>query len=215
MRSLQIIDGFDNQSPGLNFSLGNFLGASDLDVIKVDLIVGASSAFYGPNAFNGVISMETKNPFFQRGLAASVKAGERNLLETAVRWGDAVANKAGNDWFAYKFNLSYLRADDWEAQNYGPVDGSSVPANNPGRFDAVNIYGDEYTPATDFSTFDPWSYPGLGNWYRTGYKEEDLVDYDTKNFKSNVALHFRTKPSAEEILLRSSLGSNYANGTTV
>ena len=89
VRSLQIIDGVDNQSPGLNFSLGNFLGASELDVVKVDLIVGASSAFYGPNAFNGVISMETKNPFYQKGLSASVKAGERSLLETAIRWGDA------------------------------------------------------------------------------------------------------------------------------
>ena len=29
VRSLQIIDGVDNQSPGLNFSLGNFLGASE------------------------------------------------------------------------------------------------------------------------------------------------------------------------------------------
>ncbi|HRH39546.1 MAG TPA: carboxypeptidase-like regulatory domain-containing protein, partial [Flavobacteriales bacterium] len=30
VRSLQLIDGVDNQSPGLNFSLGNFLGSSDL-----------------------------------------------------------------------------------------------------------------------------------------------------------------------------------------
>ena len=28
VRSLQVIDGVDNQAPGLNFSLGNFLGAS-------------------------------------------------------------------------------------------------------------------------------------------------------------------------------------------
>ena len=37
VRSLQIIDGVDNQAPGLNFSLGNFLGSSELDVNKVDL----------------------------------------------------------------------------------------------------------------------------------------------------------------------------------
>ena len=61
VRSLQLIDGVDNQSPGLNFSLGNFLGASELDVQKVDLVVGASSAYYGPNAFNGVIAMTTKS----------------------------------------------------------------------------------------------------------------------------------------------------------
>lgn len=215
VRSLQIIDGIDNQSPGLNFSLGNFLGASDLDVVKVDLIVGASSAFYGPNAFNGVISMETKNPFFQKGLSASVKVGERNLLETAIRWGDAVKNSDGNEWMAYKFNLSHLRADDWVADNFDPVDGSRVTANNPGRYDAVNIYGDEYTPATDFSTFEPWTYPGLGTWYRTGYREQDLVDYDTRNTKANLALHFRTKPLLKENSPEIILGSNYANGTTV
>ena len=66
VRSLQLIDGVDNQSPGLNFSLGNFLGTSELDILKVDLVVGASSAFYGPNAFNGVISMTTKDPFYQK-----------------------------------------------------------------------------------------------------------------------------------------------------
>lgn len=66
VRSLQIIDGVDNQAPGLNFSLGNFLGSSELDVLKVDIVVGASGAYYGPNAFNGVISMETKSPFSTR-----------------------------------------------------------------------------------------------------------------------------------------------------
>ena len=43
VRSLQLIDGMDNQSPGLNFSLGNFLGSSDLDVMSVDIVAGASS----------------------------------------------------------------------------------------------------------------------------------------------------------------------------
>ncbi len=79
VRSLQIIDGVDNASPGLNFSLGNFLGASDLDVNKVDLVVGASSAFYGPNAFNGVISMTTRSPFYNPGLEFSFKTGNRGL----------------------------------------------------------------------------------------------------------------------------------------
>ena len=71
VRSLQIIDGVDNQAPGLNFSLGNFLGASELDVMKVEIIQGASSAYYGPNAFNGVISMTTRSPFIRPGRAIS------------------------------------------------------------------------------------------------------------------------------------------------
>ena len=103
VRSLQIIDGVDNQAPGLNFSLGNFLGSSELDVLKVDLIVGASGAFYGPNAFNGVISMETKNPFYQKGFSASLKGGERNMADLAMRWADVVKNSSGEEVFGYKY----------------------------------------------------------------------------------------------------------------
>ena len=43
VRSLQIIDGVDNQAPGLNFSLGNFLGASEMDLQRVEIIAGANS----------------------------------------------------------------------------------------------------------------------------------------------------------------------------
>ena len=38
VRTLQIIDGVDNASPGLNFALGNFLGASELDLMMVEVI---------------------------------------------------------------------------------------------------------------------------------------------------------------------------------
>ena len=92
VRSLQIIDGVDNQSPGLNFSLGNFLGSSELDIKRVEIIQGASSAYYGPNAFNGVISMETTNPFMQPGLSIQYKFGSRNLFENSVRLAEKFQN---------------------------------------------------------------------------------------------------------------------------
>ena len=217
VRSLQIIDGVDNQAPGLNFSLGNFLGASDLDVSKVDLVVGASSAFYGPNAFNGVISIESKNPFVHRGLAVSLKTGERSLLEGAIRYADVVKNKQGQPFFAYKFNLFGLRANDWVADNYDPItesEGNQVfsAANNPGGRNAVNIYGDEYT-ARFVSTYD--SRAGLNSFHRQGYREIDVVDYNTKNAKAGAAFHFRLKPEQEFDSPELILASNYGTGTTV
>lgn len=215
VRSLQIIDGIDNQAPGLNFSLGNFLGSSELDVLKVDLIVGASSAFYGPNAFNGVIAMETKNPFFQKGLSASVKGGERNMAEVALRWADVFKNKNGDEFIGYKFNFSYLRADDWNANNYDPVYNSRSDATNPGRWDGVNVYGDEYRSNMDLTTAAPWNYIGLGRFHRTGYKETDLVNYNTENLKSSAAIHFRTKPSEKEASPEFIISSNFGTGTTV
>ena len=215
VRSLQVIDGVDNQAPGLNFSLGNFLGSSELDVLKVDLVQGASSSFYGPNAFNGVISMETKNPFYQKGLSVSAKYGERNLFETALRYAATTKNKKGFESFGYKVNFSFLRADDWVADNYDAVTGTVSAKTNPGGYDAVNIYGDEYQAGNDLSSAAPWLFPGIGVWHRPGYKEIDLVDYGTKNIKANAALHFRTKPSQKDESPELILGGNFGNGTTV
>ena len=215
VRSLQIIDGVDNQAPGLNFSLGNFLGSPELDVVKVDLIQGASSPFYGPNAFNGVISMESKNPFYFRGLAGSVKVGERNLVETAFRFAESVNNRDSLPFMAYKINFSYLRADDWEAENYDPVYETTRDQTNPGGYNAVNVYGDEYFPGNDFSTAQPWTYPGLDIYYRKGYREIDLVDYDTRNTKANAALYFRTSPKRLDDSPELIFASSFGNGTTV
>lgn len=216
VRSLQIIDGVDNQAPGLNFSLGNFLGATELDLQRVEVIHGASSAYYGPSAFNGVISMETKNPFFNKGLSALVKAGERNLIETAIRWADVIENSDGDDFFAYKLNFSYMSADDWVANNYDPVFGSLVDETNPGRFDAVNIYGDEYRTNMDLTSAQLSSpFAGLGQWHRRGYREKDLVDYDTRNIKANFGLYFRTQPSRGLESPELKWTSSYSTGTTV
>ena len=213
VRSLQLIDGVDNQSPGLNFSLGNFLGAADLDVMKVDVIAGASSAFYGPGAFNGVINITTKDTFVFHGLDASVKFAERNMKEFGVRWADVFKDKNGTDRFAYKINLYYLTANDWKANNYNPIYQSDVPASNPGRYDAINIYGDEeFSAANNNFTLpsEQLDYPGLGHFYRSGYKESDLVDYSLKNIKFNTSLHYRIKPTTELIY-----GFNYSTGNTV
>lgn len=210
VRSLQLIDGVDNQSPGLNFSLGNFLGASELDVQKVDLIVGASSAYYGPNAFNGVINMQTKSPFLYPGFSAQVKGGERGLFETAVRWAQVFKNNSGEDKFAYKLNLFYLRANDWEARNYEPTIQSPTGIDNPGGYDAVNRYGDENRSPNFVVPLSNLPSVGRGNFLRDGYREEDLANYNTRNVKLNGALHYKLKKDVEFIY-----ASSFSTGTTI
>lgn len=213
IRSLQIIDGVDNQAPGLNFSLGNFLGCSELDVQKVDLIVGASSAYYGPNAFNGVISMTTKNPFIHQGLSVQARVGERSLVDAALRYAKAFKNKQGKDVVAFKVNAAFLRAYDWNATNIDSTIQSEVGPDNPGGYDKVNTYGDEnLSPGQNnaSSNYDKRLNPGLGIWHRDGYREQDLVDYTTTNIKLGAAVHFKMFKDAELVA-----GSNFGTGTTV
>jgi len=214
VRSLQIIDGVDNQSPGLNFSLGNFLGSSELDIMKVEIIQGASSAYYGPNAFNGVISMTTLSPFMKQGLSIQYKFGERQLFENSVRLAEKFQNKKGEDIFAFKINLSYMKALDWEADNMAAVDGT-ISSDNPGGYDAINRYGDEDTDGSlndvrNNFNLNYFTHPGLGKFHRTGYMEKDIVDYNTKNLKAQTSLHYMITPKTELIY-----GTNYSTGTTV
>ncbi len=209
VRSLQIIDGVDNASPGLNFSLGNFLGASDLDVSKVDLVVGASSAFYGPNAFNGVISMTTRSPFYNPGLEFSMKIGNRGLTENALRFADVIYNKKGEEKLGSKINMYYLKVNDWEAGNIQATPQSRSDMDNPGGYDAVNIYGDEFQNGYDHNN-QSGSLPGLGVISRRGYYEKDLVDYKTENLKLGAAIHYKFNPNTELIF-----ASNYGTGSTI
>ena len=43
-RFLQLVDGVDNQTPGLTFAVGNLFGASDLDMESAEMIPGSASA---------------------------------------------------------------------------------------------------------------------------------------------------------------------------
>ena len=214
VRSLQIIDGVDNQAPGLNFSLGNFLGASELDIMKVEIIQGASSAYYGPGAFNGVIRMMTRSPFLQPGLTIQYKFGSRRLFENSFRFADVIKDKEGNQKFGYKINFSFLQANDWEANNYSPVNGSPL-SSNPGGYDAVNVYGDEDLAGSinDYETETSYKYfigEGLGIFHRSGYRERDVVDYNTNNLKFSTGLHYLLNDNLEIIY-----SLNYGTGTTV
>ncbi|MEM1218751.1 MAG: carboxypeptidase-like regulatory domain-containing protein, partial [Bacteroidota bacterium] len=211
VRSLQLVDGIDNQAPGLNFSIGNFAGASELDVNRVELIVGASSALYGPNAFNGVISLQTKDPYLHKGLSVMMKGGERALFEGAIRYATTFKER-----WAIKVNATYLQANDWEANNLEATDQSleqGVNTDNWGGYDAVNVYGDErLTDGENNFTdlFGQRNFPGLGIYHRTGISELDLVDYDTRNTKVAVSLHHRWDDQTEILA-----GYNYGAGTTV
>ena len=209
VRSLQLIDGVDNQSPGLNFSLGNFLGASDIDIQRVNVIAGASSAFYGPNAFNGVISMETKSPFLFPGVMAEIKVGERQMGQVQFRIADYFNNEQGEQKFGYKLTASYMQANDWEAENYQPTQDSDFDETNPGGYDAVNRYGDE-NYEDRLNPTGQLDYPGLGAFYRTGYREVDLVDYSTDNVKLNTALFYKINKETEL-----EYAFNYSGGSTV
>lgn len=154
-RMVQLTDGMDTQAPALNFPIGNLNGPSVLDVESVEFIPGASSALYGPNAFNGILLVNSKNPYRYPGLSVNVKTavnhidsrpsigepdGAQPMYDFAARYAKVI-----NDRFAFKLNFSYSQAQDWAGINYSDKNAGLAPAgvsNNP-AYDGVHLYGDD------------------------------------------------------------------------
>tara|TARA_R110002020_G_scaffold247502_2_gene461480 strand:- start:4052 stop:7003 length:2952 start_codon:yes stop_codon:yes gene_type:complete len=237
VRTVQLIDGMDNQAPGLNFSVGNIVGISELDLESVELLPGASSALYGPNAINGILLMNSKSPFLYQGLSANVKTGIMDQGDRVDKNGQSQAAtgfynfsaryaKAISDKFAFKVNFEYLKADDWQANDFRDqslLNGSTIETgntlNNP-AYNGVNSYGDE-TNVNMLSVAQSMVAAGVlpqaalvsipsTAVSRTGYLERDLADYGTKSVKLNAALHYRINDNIEAVLQ-----GNLGFGTTV
>ncbi len=151
----QLIDGMDNQAPGLNFSVGNIIGLTELDVDNIELLSGASSALYGSGGMNGTLLINSKNPFKYQGLSFNVKQGimhvdgkQRNAApyyDWTMRWAKSFKNK-----LAFKFTWQLLKAEDWQANDYSNVSRTGVlskviPGNRTTdpNYDGINVYGDE------------------------------------------------------------------------
>ncbi len=217
----QLMDGMDNQAPGLNFSVGNLVGATSLDIDNIELLPGASSALYGPGGMNGTILVNSKNPFKYQGLSIIAKQGIMHVDKSqrpdvtsftnwTFRWAKALGNR-----FAFKIGAEYLKATDWlaaDSANYNRIGdaGSVIPgtrSTSPG-YDGVNVYGDE-----TFGNIKPpiRALPFKDSIVsRTGYAESDIVDPSAKNLKLSGALHYKVAKNVE-----ASLSGFWAKGTSV
>lgn len=228
-RFVQLIDGIDNQAPGLNFPVGNVVGISELDLESVELIPGAASALYGPNAIQGILLMNSKSPFDYQGLDFYSKVGVTHVDEEdhemspytdiGLRYAKAIDNK-----WAFKINASWLKAQDFIGVDYRDQSGATIEGNlgsnrqNNRTYDGVNVYGDFLidvgtiadltinNPNTDQETRDQLEairslLPNgpNGAFSPTGYREVDYVDNTTESLKLGGALHYRLNDKIEAL----------------
>lgn len=160
LRLNQLIDGMDNQAPGLNFAVGSVIGPTELDVDNVELLPGASSVLYGSGGMNGTLLINSRNPFKYQGLSFQIKQGVmrtgRNQPTSQPTgpspyydWNFRYA-KAFNNRFAFKLAGQFIKANDWQATDYRNLQRSNVISKVVGgdrqsdpAYDGVNVYGDE------------------------------------------------------------------------
>jgi Outer membrane receptor proteins, mostly Fe transport len=212
LRLNQIMDGMDNQAPGLNFSVGSVIGLTELDVESVELLPGASSALYGPGGMNGALLINSKNPFKYQGLSFQIKTGIMHIdnrerptspyYNWSLRWAKKISDK-----FAFKIGGELIQAKDWvgdDYRNYNRLAAKVLPGtrSTDPAYNGVNTYGDE-------SSFDirpilnsiaqqvPFYAPYISGLptaipvSRTGYLEKEVVDPNTVNVKLSGGLDYK------------------------
>ena len=244
-RMNQIIDGVENVSPGLSFSAGNIFGLPQIDVKNIEMVVGASTALYGPGGMNGTLVMQSKDPFQFQGLSVSAQSGVMNIasssldrptpmLDFGFRYAKAFSNR-----MAVKLTGSFLRANDWHADDKRDrSDLNDLSLNrltNPG-YDGVNYYGDESLVSLNLKDVSQQVIDGIAESQgiapgtpeydelynsaigyfpdqlvtRTGWIESDLADDKVKNMRLNGSLHYFLNERTEVVGQ-----ANYAMGSSV
>ena len=215
-RFVQLVDGMDNSSPALNFNIGNMLGMSELDVNTVEILPGAASALYGANAFNGIMFMESKNPFEFQGVSVYGKtgftvqkaAGTKPFVDAGFRSAHAFSDK-----FAAKLSVSFLNGTEWYATDYEDYFNPGYTRLNP-DYDGLNVYGDEVFTTLNFEQIalsagapeQIASMLGSQTISRTGYNEVDVIDYGAESLKADLSLNIRPKGDDFEIIINSKFG---------
>ena len=205
LRFIQLLDGMDITTPGFGI-IGNSAGASSLDIQSMELLPGASSALYGPDAFNGIMLMYTKNPFKNPGFSAELKTGlSRNGLNEYNAYNDLSVRYAHvfNDKWAFKIDANTLQARDWVSADktalvpVGAYDSrgallQTTRESNPG-FNGVSRYGDGDFGVGVFQNVSLTGPSGASTATitRTGLNDADVYNGKSQNYRLNASLHYK------------------------
>jgi iron complex outermembrane receptor protein len=103
---------------GINFFDADVSNLSNIDLERVEVVMGPASALYGPGVGAGVVHYLSKDPFKHPGTTINLQAGgfnkggsfDMNMYKMDFR--HAVSNDENT--FGYKFNLKYGENEDFD-----------------------------------------------------------------------------------------------------
>jgi iron complex outermembrane receptor protein len=104
--------------PENGLPVGAFTPIPKLDLAGIEVLVGPGSALYGPDASNGVITLQSKDPRDYPGTSVEVSGGSRSFYDMQGRHAGVISGGR----VGYKLSGEYQSAKDWQNKNiYAPI----------------------------------------------------------------------------------------------
>ena len=124
-RLLTLTDGRMANVPSLRLTAYNVIPVSFDDVEQIEVVLGPSSALYGPNAHSGVLNIVTSSPLRSQGTKFNIQSGYLNQSSTRPleKYTFRTAHKYKN--FGVKISAVGLRGEDWRHYNDDEYEGHS------------------------------------------------------------------------------------------
>ena len=122
-RLLTLTDGRMANVPSLRLTAYNVIPVSFEDVEQIEVVLGPSSALYGPNAHSGVLNIVTSSPLRNTGTSINIQGGmlSQNNTDLLKKLTFRTAHKFGN--IGLKVSGVALSGQDWTHINDDEYEG--------------------------------------------------------------------------------------------
>lgn len=108
-KNLQINDGRLSSLIATGLPLGALSTTIKEDVERIEVVLGPSSALYGPNAHNGLLNTVTKDPRVYQGTTVALGAGNQKVFTARLRHATKI-----NDKLAFKLSGEYTKGEEFD-----------------------------------------------------------------------------------------------------
>lgn len=108
-KNLQINDGRLSSLIATGLPLGALSTTVKEDIERVEVVLGPSSALYGPNAHNGLLNTITKDPRTSQGTTIALGVGNQSVITGRLRHATKI-----NEKLAFKISAEYTQGEEFE-----------------------------------------------------------------------------------------------------
>lgn len=108
-KNLQLTDGRFSTLVATGLPLGALNTVVKEDIERTEVVLGPSSALYGPNAHNGLVNTITKDPRAYEGTTIALGAGNQSVFTGRFRHAQVLSDK-----FAFKVTGEYTRGEEFD-----------------------------------------------------------------------------------------------------